>query len=224
MNIEYSEVFSRLMKRLGVETDAQLASRLGVSPQTLSTWKRRGTIPYEKVIDVCIQNEYSLDEILLGNRVSGSINQSLLKQVLDSLHSPESEFRHMGLEHLLDTVVMMYNSVYNLESSEAKLVLNAQLKALNLHASTSLARTYAVEASKNRKLLENAPDLIDQIPEPYKYVVKAILNDTSYQLPKDLQEYLDNTTKDSNVGTAKIEQNIDGTNHTIAGRDISITK
>lgn len=220
MNIEYSNVFFRLMSRLGVETDAQMAHELGVSPQTLSTWKRRGTIPYEKIIGLCIRNGYSLDEVLSGQRTSGAINQVLVHKVIKILRSEKSELRDVKLDSLLDTVIMMYNSTYKLEDEEADLVLEAQLKALNLSAVSNLAQEWAKHAITHRQDFIDNPQLAEAIPTPFKTVVKAILKDEKYELPSEPLDCESQKLKKENL----VNQNIKGTNHTIAGGDISINK
>ena len=207
------------MSRLGIGTDAQMAQELGVSPQTLSTWKRRGTIPYERIINLCIQNEYSLDEILSGRTSCGAIDQTLIKKVIDVLRSEDSELRGADLEVLLDTVIMMYNSVYKLEPNEAKLVMDAQLKALNLSAVSHVAQEWAKHAVSHRQELLDNPALVEKIPNPFKSAVKAILKDENYEVPN---EGLGVTPSNKDVGSQQVKQHIEGENHTIAGRDISI--
>ena len=66
MELNLADVLSRVGKLSGVDTDAEIARALGVSPQTLSTWKRRGTIPYERVCDFAVNQDVSLDYLLLG--------------------------------------------------------------------------------------------------------------------------------------------------------------
>ena len=224
MNIVYSDVFLRLMSRLGVDTDAQMASELGVSPQTLSTWKRRGTIPYEKIVGLCIQNGYSLDEVLSGKSNSGSIDSNLIQKIIGILRSDASQLKGVKLELLLDTVIMMYNSTHKLGDNEADLVLQAQLEALNLSALTNISQGWAKYAVANRQAFMDNPQLVEDIPSPFKTLVKAILKDEGYELPSDIVESKGPDSTKANKDNTQINQAITGENHTIAGRDISITK
>jgi len=63
-------VLDRLKSLTASDTDAQLAKALGVSPQTLSSWKIRDSIPYSLCVDVAQKHACSLDWLLLGERSS----------------------------------------------------------------------------------------------------------------------------------------------------------
>lgn len=67
----FVSVLARLKSLTGSDTDVQLAKALGVSPQTLSSWKMRDSIPYSLCVDVARQHGCSLDWLLLGERESG---------------------------------------------------------------------------------------------------------------------------------------------------------
>ncbi|MCP2937533.1 helix-turn-helix domain containing protein, partial [Salmonella enterica subsp. enterica serovar Typhimurium] len=51
----------------GANTDAELSRALSVSPQTLSSWKVRESIPYSLCIDIAKKHACSLDWLLLGH-------------------------------------------------------------------------------------------------------------------------------------------------------------
>ncbi|MDZ3992828.1 helix-turn-helix domain-containing protein [Pseudomonas sp. Teo4] len=67
----FASVLARLKLITGSETDVQLARALAVSPQTLSSWKVRDSIPYALCIDIARQRGCSLDWLLLGEHDSG---------------------------------------------------------------------------------------------------------------------------------------------------------
>ncbi|MBC3474129.1 helix-turn-helix domain-containing protein [Pseudomonas sp. Rh2] len=67
----FASVLARLKLLTGSETDVQLARALAVSPQTLSSWKVRGSIPYALCIDIARQRGCSLDWLLLGEYQDG---------------------------------------------------------------------------------------------------------------------------------------------------------
>jgi transcriptional regulator with XRE-family HTH domain len=51
----------------GTRTDAQLSKALGISPQTLSSWKIRESIPYALCMELAQEQGVSLDWLLLGD-------------------------------------------------------------------------------------------------------------------------------------------------------------
>ncbi len=59
-------VLTRLKLLTGARSDAELSRALSVSPQTLSSWKMRDSIPYSLCIDIARQHACSLDWLLLG--------------------------------------------------------------------------------------------------------------------------------------------------------------
>ncbi|MCI0911250.1 helix-turn-helix domain-containing protein [Pseudomonas putida] len=64
----FASVLTRLKQITQSESDAQLARALGVSPQTLSSWKVRDSIPYSLCVDIARQHACSLDWLLMGER------------------------------------------------------------------------------------------------------------------------------------------------------------
>lgn len=59
-------VLARLKTLTGCTTDTALASALGISPQTLSSWKSRDTIPYALCVEMADERGISLDWLLVG--------------------------------------------------------------------------------------------------------------------------------------------------------------
>lgn len=60
------EILGRLKKITHVKTDSGLSEVLGVSPQTLSSWKGRGRIPYSICMEVAQDRGVSLDWLFGG--------------------------------------------------------------------------------------------------------------------------------------------------------------
>lgn len=63
-SIEY--VLERLKAVLDAPSDSALSRALDITPQTISSWKIRGSIPYSKCIDVAREENVSLDWLLTG--------------------------------------------------------------------------------------------------------------------------------------------------------------
>jgi hypothetical protein len=59
-------VLARLKHITGTKSDASLSSALQISPQTLSSWKGRDSIPYSLCVDIAQARGISLDWLLLG--------------------------------------------------------------------------------------------------------------------------------------------------------------
>lgn len=65
-NSLFAAVLARLKLISGAKSDAALSRALSISPQTLSSWKGRGNIPYSVCIEFARQHGCSLDWLLLG--------------------------------------------------------------------------------------------------------------------------------------------------------------
>ncbi|QXH49752.1 helix-turn-helix domain containing protein [Pseudomonas fakonensis] len=59
-------VLARLKLMTSTQTDAELSRALSISPQTLSSWKVRNSIPYSLCVEMAQQHACSLDWLLLG--------------------------------------------------------------------------------------------------------------------------------------------------------------
>lgn len=63
--LDANDVIRRLKQLLGFKTDLELANLLDIKPNTLSSWKIRDTMRYDKIIDVCKRHKIDLNELFL---------------------------------------------------------------------------------------------------------------------------------------------------------------
>jgi len=56
------------MKIEGINKNNELAKLFGVAASTVSTWKKRGTIPYTKILSLCEKKGWNYQEILTGEQ------------------------------------------------------------------------------------------------------------------------------------------------------------
>jgi transcriptional regulator with XRE-family HTH domain len=61
-------IINRLKEKFSLKNDTQVAHLLGVEQNTLSSWKKRNKIPYEKLDNIAIKYHISLDWILSGEQ------------------------------------------------------------------------------------------------------------------------------------------------------------
>ena len=74
-------IIDRLKKALGVTRDDEVATALGMSPQSLNGYKDRRKIPYDKILEFCEKENVSLDHVILGKGQVQNLDQS--KQIVD---------------------------------------------------------------------------------------------------------------------------------------------
>ncbi|MFJ5337896.1 MULTISPECIES: helix-turn-helix domain-containing protein [Pectobacterium] len=80
---EYEVVISRLKEIYGTPSDNALCIQIGVSPQTLSSWKSRNKVTYAKCVETSKEKGISLDWLLTGTG-------SMLRGSVDSQESTVS--------------------------------------------------------------------------------------------------------------------------------------
>ncbi|MCT8340294.1 helix-turn-helix domain containing protein [Flavobacteriaceae bacterium TK19130] len=59
-------IIDRLKKLLNLSSDKALCEVLDIKPNTLSTWKRRKTLDFNKVIALCNKHELNLNYVFFG--------------------------------------------------------------------------------------------------------------------------------------------------------------
>lgn len=65
MDLNLEEILNRLRIHMNLKHEKDLADFLDMSPQTLATTKKRGSIPYKKIIEKSVNN-YNLEYLFLG--------------------------------------------------------------------------------------------------------------------------------------------------------------
>ena len=83
--IDAREVIARMRIHYGVKSDAELAERLGTAKATISSWRRRNSVPMESCLKAARDNRITLDRIVLGASlyadVPGSYGSDFIEQM-----------------------------------------------------------------------------------------------------------------------------------------------
>lgn len=67
--MQCADVLKRLCDALKVDSDVELAKALGVANNTISGWRTRNKVPYEKIIDISLKNNFAVEQILFGENI-----------------------------------------------------------------------------------------------------------------------------------------------------------
>ncbi|MDX4028388.1 helix-turn-helix domain-containing protein [Aliarcobacter skirrowii] len=74
-----NEVLDNLANILNVKSDRQLAIKLDILPSTLFNNRKRGILPYEKILTYALQNNLSLDDIFKPSNIKNNkVNECIL--------------------------------------------------------------------------------------------------------------------------------------------------
>lgn|GEM_PF-3120016 len=77
--ITSTEVLTRLKILLGVRSAKELAHIFDLKPNTISSWKKRNTLCYSKVIEICKQYEIDLNELFYKAYQNRAINKCYIQ-------------------------------------------------------------------------------------------------------------------------------------------------
>ena len=75
--MEIKSVYSRIKQKLGVDRDDQIAKELGITKQSLSGFKQRGSLPFEALINYCEKQGICANHIFFGRDPGEKINEQL---------------------------------------------------------------------------------------------------------------------------------------------------
>lgn len=107
-----NEILDKLKEIKNFKNDAELARALGVQPNTVSTWRSRGAMSYDSIIQFCEQEGIDLQLVLTGQLVAHYADIDGQK-VLTTLTKPgvykvADEHRDPVLNSLLQKLEMVY--------------------------------------------------------------------------------------------------------------------
>lgn len=79
------DILSRIFDKLGITKDIDFCNKYNIKTNTLSTWKKRGSIPYDTIIDISQSANLSLDYILTGKENSNTTNIDYKLEIINNL-------------------------------------------------------------------------------------------------------------------------------------------
>lgn len=72
-----SEIINRIKQKFELKSDTQVAKLLNVEQNTLSSWKKRDKIPYEKLDQLALNYDISIEWILSGKERDSKYDELL---------------------------------------------------------------------------------------------------------------------------------------------------
>jgi len=86
----------RIARLEGARSDGEIADHLEQTKQSYAGYKKRGTVPLQEVIDYCIRNERSVDQVLFGTDPP-YVNEDVKKENIE-LKARLTEVKQLLLE------------------------------------------------------------------------------------------------------------------------------
>jgi len=71
-------------EKVKCEKDKHLANYLGIKPNTISTWKKRGKVPYKELIAICEEKGIDLNWLFFGQEIEQpqtKMEQEILEEI-----------------------------------------------------------------------------------------------------------------------------------------------
>lgn len=113
------QVLERVSAVTGARYDSAIARELGVTPQTVSSWRKRGTVPYEVVTAFAAKKGLSLNYMLLGKDspiwTAGEIDPTVAEAIAGALGAAMGEFdaKYLGIPSALPLLGYRLALIYN---------------------------------------------------------------------------------------------------------------
>ena len=73
------QILTRIYDTVGIQKDVEFCELFKIKPNTLSTWKKRDTIPYELLEEISQNENKSLDYLLFGKEIGSQNVQTTIK-------------------------------------------------------------------------------------------------------------------------------------------------
>lgn len=214
--IEINAVLERVARLIDARNDAALAEALGTSRQVLSGWRKRGTIPYEKLVefaqgfkDVSLnyllwgENPLMVEMPVKGNRISAQKLEVIGDALLDAVEKVKAKHGlayedFMKGPQIFAYAAIVYNrTIDNFPPGEIWIPeVDQEIENIVEVVKLDFERQAGLSIHRSH--------------HPHKQVI-----DSSSQ-PAETQERLDREKE----GSRGVSQNIRGEGHQIAGGDI----
>ncbi|OOQ57125.1 helix-turn-helix domain-containing protein [Mucilaginibacter pedocola] len=79
-----NQILDRLKFKLSIKTDRELAGRLFIAPNTLSAWRDRRTMDYQKLFAICELNHLDLNYIVFEKEANSIESaEEIIEQAMD---------------------------------------------------------------------------------------------------------------------------------------------
>lgn len=102
----FDQIFNRLKNELNLTSDKEMYDFMNVIQGTFTNWRRRESIPYEKINSICIENNLDLNYILNGKKQKENVKKIDYK---DELHKMVEEIKEEKAEiyyHLIKAEIL----------------------------------------------------------------------------------------------------------------------
>ena len=87
------EILTRLYEKMGVSKDSEFCKKLDLKPSTVSSWRKRNSIPYEMIVGLSQTEDFSLDYVINGKHSKELNYKYELISLITKLES--SQLKHL---------------------------------------------------------------------------------------------------------------------------------
>lgn len=109
------KIIDRLKDELSIKTDKNLCKILGIRPNTLSTWKKRDTLDFNKIIELCEAKNLDLNFIFFDEEEKGFEEKNTVPILKDSTFKKSPEAKLFKEFQLINTNrnIALFQSVHS---------------------------------------------------------------------------------------------------------------
>lgn len=116
-NLELDSILMRIAEIEGIRfTDTELGNVLGKQRSTVSSWRKRGSIPFADIFEYCSKKQISLDTVFLGTTQS-TLNIPAVEAIVHAVAGHELS------PAKLRKIIELVSSKWPLSQDEIKMVV-----------------------------------------------------------------------------------------------------
>lgn len=87
------EILERMYEKLGISKDSEFCKTYNIKPSTVSSWRNRDSIPYDLILEISRNANFSLDYVLKGVIKKEEINYKVeLLKTIEELKPKQIEY------------------------------------------------------------------------------------------------------------------------------------
>jgi len=163
-NVDYSSIVEKIKEIEKINSDRQFALLIGMRPDSYANAKKRGTFPYEKIIEYCFRKNFSIDEIfdmknpvknikeLLGKENKNNFIDVLCINSEDHIRVPKDNIHNLDDINFFRAFIDENGNIFLINKNKTKLEdrANFLVKIFDKY----YIKNVSIDLDRNFKLLE----------------------------------------------------------------------
>mgnify|MGYP003571689253 CR=1 FL=1 len=89
--LDINEILNRLYEKMGVSKDSEFCKKMDLKASTVSSWRKRNSIPYDMIVDLSHNANFSIDYVIKGVENKNVENINYKEELLKTIENLKNE-------------------------------------------------------------------------------------------------------------------------------------